>query len=303
MNRPWFQLHSRDWLDNKELRRCSGNARALLADLMCLASEGTPHGYLRDDVGPLTEKYMAFRCTVTIAGLRRYLSELIDAKRVAVHESGSMFIPRMVRDEEIRLKRAAGGSLGGNPNLTPKSDAEGYPSLSKEGKAAPRTRTDVRSDSDSVVSSKLVLVLEKKNADSETSPDPQTRIRALCLNLAARHPGNPPKLAKVETAAELCFADDRAKDPGETVERWCEKATRNHDAHCVQWADTKARRGQDYAVGLVEWFASGTYLVSPRVAQRGKSQTREPTAEEMAESQAAVGAMLAEEKALRESKK
>ena len=145
-----MKLHTRDWLDNKELRRCSPGARAILADLMCLAHEGYPYGYLTDKLGPLTEEYLASRCVVSVDKLREGITQLKAALRVHENESGALYIKRMVEDEEIRLKRAAGGSLGGNPKLTRKDNLNGNLQIHSEDNRSSRERT--RADSDSVSS-------------------------------------------------------------------------------------------------------------------------------------------------------
>lgn len=160
MNRPWMQLHTRDWLDNKELRRCTAESRAVLSDLMCLAHEGFPYGNLADSCGPLTEEYMAARCVLPPAKFRRAVDDLKRHSRLHEGTDGVLFIKRMVEDEDVRSKRAAGGKLGGNPNiqvkvpvnvkvnlpvnLTPNLNAnhQGYP--------VPRVHADTRSGIDSL---------------------------------------------------------------------------------------------------------------------------------------------------------
>ena len=146
MNRPWMQLHTRDWLDNKELRRCSPTARSVLADLMCLAHEGEPYGYLGDKIGPLSDEYMASRCVLTVAVFRRSLFELQRAVRVET-EGPRLLIRRMVDDEAVRVKRAEGGKLGGNPNIERKVNLPDNLNPNHQGYPPPRVRTDTRSDS------------------------------------------------------------------------------------------------------------------------------------------------------------
>lgn len=114
---PWFKFYGRRWLDNKELRRCSPASRAVLVDLMALAHEGEPYGYLADKVGPLTEQYMASRCVLSPAKFRHALDELKNHDRIKQDDAGRLFIEQMVSEEEVREKRAAGGSRGGNPQL------------------------------------------------------------------------------------------------------------------------------------------------------------------------------------------
>ncbi len=117
MTRPWMKFFTRDWLDSKELRRCSTVSRSILIDLMALAHEGERYGYLNDAIGPLTEDFMASRCSVSVPELLRSIAELTKNKRLNL-DGDALFVPRMVADEELRLKRAAGGHLGGNPALS-----------------------------------------------------------------------------------------------------------------------------------------------------------------------------------------
>jgi hypothetical protein len=162
VNLPWMRFHTRDWLDNKELRRCSASARAILADLMCLAHEGEPYGHLADKVGPLTVKYMASRCVVTTGQFLKAIAELTKHERIKTAESGALFVERMVEDEELRLKMAEGGRKGGNPNLRRKVGGEVNLPDNPEDKHA-RTRADSGSGSLSPT-----LEFQRKPAQVET---------------------------------------------------------------------------------------------------------------------------------------
>ncbi len=120
MNRPWMKLWTRDWLDCKELRRCSASSRGVLLDLMCLANEGHPYGFLADKVAGLAVKLMASRCAMTCSQFLKSVTELIENDCLHVDENGVYFIRRMVEDEALRVKRAEGGKLSiGHPNTHP----------------------------------------------------------------------------------------------------------------------------------------------------------------------------------------
>ena len=174
MIRPWMQFYTRDWLDSKELRRCKPESRAVLADLMCLAHEGDKYGYLVDSVGPLTSEYMAARCSMALPKFRRCLNDLISNTRIQQDEGG-FFISRMVRDEDIRKRRAAGGILGGNPSLKVDDEVNLPPNLDTnlkdKGKGYPvspaRARADSDSDSDVSSVGGSPVVPEKQRTDLE----------------------------------------------------------------------------------------------------------------------------------------
>ncbi len=156
MQRPWFQMHSRDWLDNKELRRCSPTARGLLIDLMCVAHEGTPYGHLADKMGPLSAHYLYSRCSMERTQFARALGQLKASGRIAETDTDKcLYVPRMVRDEAIRLARSAGGDKSAdNENVPRKKALEGYPSDHPSLKIDSRAR--MRADSDSDYSSSCV---------------------------------------------------------------------------------------------------------------------------------------------------
>lgn len=146
MERPWMKFHTRDWLDNKELRRCSPTARAVLTDLMCLAHEGVPYGNLSDKVGPLSIEFMASRCFVPRRVFNKALIELVDNSRIGRSDTNNLFIPRMVEDEALRVRRAEGGKASiGHPNTHPPKKNEGYPCLETHSRA--RMRADSGSGS------------------------------------------------------------------------------------------------------------------------------------------------------------
>lgn len=129
MNRPWMQLYTRDWLDSKELRRCDPVSRAVLCDLMCLAHEGEPYGFLRDSIGPISHEYLAQRCMVSLALLRKCLKELREAGWVIEHPDGLEVLmtslpkkcvrPRKFRASEAR--RRVNVKAAGNISLSLRS--------------------------------------------------------------------------------------------------------------------------------------------------------------------------------------
>lgn len=152
---------TRDWLDDSELRRCSPLSRAVLVDLLCLAWDGSPVGYLSDSHGPFTEKYMASRMVIRPGQLRTATKELVEHDRLQM-DGQTYYFKEMARAEEIRQRRAAGGAASlNNPNVPhrkgilpmptkgpPPSGSEGYPSEVSKDIHTSRARDRARAGSD-----------------------------------------------------------------------------------------------------------------------------------------------------------
>lgn len=160
MERPYLPLYTRDWLDDIALRSCSAASRAILADLMCLAHEGTPYGYLAVKGVSITERFIGGRCNVPAKLLRNAITELLQHGRLHQDETGLISIPRMVKDEALRLKRGSGGKLGGNPALKVNQNGDGKVNLPDnqdgEGKDNPPSRERTRTRSDTDIASAVV---------------------------------------------------------------------------------------------------------------------------------------------------
>lgn len=115
--RPSFQFYPSDWLRDTALRSCSIEARGLWIDMLCYMHEGYPYGYLKVGTKVILPVNLASMTGLTLEVAERLLHELRNADVFSVDDEGCMFSRRMVRDEAIRSKRAAGGHLGGNPAL------------------------------------------------------------------------------------------------------------------------------------------------------------------------------------------
>lgn len=138
MKRPSFQFYPGDWMRDAALRSCSVGARGLWADLMCVMHDGDPYGHLSVNGRGLTDQQASSICGVSLAVYRRLLAELEAAGVPARTPDGVLLSRRMVRDEEIRNRRAAGGEESlKNPHVPRPKDrgkggvegrSEGYPS-------------------------------------------------------------------------------------------------------------------------------------------------------------------------------
>ena len=117
MKRPSFQFYPGDWLNDAALRTCSVAARGLWIEMLCLMHQGSDYGYLKVNHRPILPVNLSRISGATLEETEGYLDELAKAGVYAVDGDGCIYSKRMIRDENIREKRASGGVLGGNPAL------------------------------------------------------------------------------------------------------------------------------------------------------------------------------------------
>lgn len=117
VKRPSFQFYPGDWLRSTDLRSCSIGARGLWIDMICLMHEGVEYGYLKVGSKVILPPNLARMVGATLSEVEGWLDELVTAGVVSTDEQGCYLCRRMIRDEEIRVSRAAGGTKGGNPSL------------------------------------------------------------------------------------------------------------------------------------------------------------------------------------------
>ena len=155
--RPAFQFYPGDWLRDTGLRSCSAAARGLWMDILCFMHEGSPYGYLKVNHKVILSPNLARMCGLTLQETDGCLAELAEAGVFEIDAEGVIFSRRMIRDEELRNKRAACGHLGGNPTL--KDNHKVSVCLSNEVKQKP---TPSSSSSSSNTTSKEVVGAPKK---------------------------------------------------------------------------------------------------------------------------------------------
>ena len=86
-------------------------------DMICFMHEGSPYGHLKVKDKVILPPNLARMCGLTLQETEGYLAELHEAGVYDTDEAGCIYSRRMIRDENLRNARAAGGKKGGNPNL------------------------------------------------------------------------------------------------------------------------------------------------------------------------------------------
>ena len=122
MKRPSFQFYPSDWLRDTALRSCSTGARGLWIDMICFMHEGQPYGHLKVGNKVILSSNLARMVGETIDTVDEWLDELKQAGVYETTEEGVIYSRRMIRDENLRQIRAAGGVKGGNPALLVNKD-------------------------------------------------------------------------------------------------------------------------------------------------------------------------------------
>ena len=115
--RPSFQFYPGDWLRDTALRTCSVAARGLWIEMICLMHEGQPYGHLKVGDKVIDAPTLARMVGSNTRTIQSLLCELLHANVCEKLSDHTIISRRMIRDEDIRLRRAAGGIKGGNPAL------------------------------------------------------------------------------------------------------------------------------------------------------------------------------------------
>ena len=118
MKLPASQFYWADWLRDPAVRASSLEARGLWMDLLAHMHAGTPRGFLRVNDNAVTEAQIARMVGEPPPRIRKLLAELERNGVFARAEDGAIYSRRMVRDEDLRVKRGEFGKLSLNhPNV------------------------------------------------------------------------------------------------------------------------------------------------------------------------------------------
>lgn len=112
MKRPAFQFYPADWQSDSGLKLCSLAARGLWIEMICVMHASEPYGHLCAAGRPLDARDLAKLVGESERDVKRWLDELIRNNVCSVVE-GAFVSRRMVRDENLRERRASGG-VGGS---------------------------------------------------------------------------------------------------------------------------------------------------------------------------------------------
>lgn len=168
MKRPAFQFYPGDWLRDTALRSVSVGARGAWIDMLCMMHDGTPYGYLKVNLKVILPVNLARILGATLPEVEGWLSELSQAGVYSTDQDGCIYSRRMIRDEELREKRAKGGFSGGNPalRLTSKDNLAGgakdIPKVDPKDKQKPTPSSSSSSSSSTDISGRFQIPSEEE---------------------------------------------------------------------------------------------------------------------------------------------
>lgn len=172
--RPSFQFYPADWLTKIELRMVSVAARGLWIDMICIMHQGEPYGYLKVKGKVISKDKLGVFLGVEAGVVESCLSELEGAGLFSTDDEGAIYSRRMVRDEVVRAKRAAGGCKGGNPALMnkvkdkTKDNLDGKHTLPPPSSSSSSSSSKEKKELDPILEKKCGMILAFLNSKART---------------------------------------------------------------------------------------------------------------------------------------
>ena len=195
MKRPAFQFYPSDWRTDAALQSCSLAAQGLWMNMICIAHECEPYGHLTVNNKPMGCSQIARLVGIGAKDCDKLLRELFDAGVFSMVDE-TIYSRRMVSDEDLRTRRAAGGEAGKSHGIKGASHgSKGGRPPNGRGVSEPPIKPPPSSSSSSSSSSAL-------NTDN-LPPTDAGRVCGLMrqAGIADTNPGHPDLLALLAAGA------------------------------------------------------------------------------------------------------
>lgn len=109
----WTKFYWSNWLGDAKLRSCSICARGMWMDMLAVAAQSDPVGYIQAPAGGQLITMLARISGISKPEAEEYFCELVDAGVLKYDEFGRVYDQRMVRDNENLQKAITSGKRGG----------------------------------------------------------------------------------------------------------------------------------------------------------------------------------------------
>lgn len=113
----WSKFYWSDWLSDPGLRNCSLAARGLWIDMLCIAAQSDPIGYLTIKGQSLTVHDTARMVGGSAPEVMKLIEELERNGVLSRDRNGTIYNRRLVRDAKRSREAKKNGKEGGNPSL------------------------------------------------------------------------------------------------------------------------------------------------------------------------------------------
>lgn len=134
IKRPSMQWYPGDFRRDLGVQSCSFEARALWREMLDLMHDGEPYGHLTAGGVKITAGDLGRFIGKPQKTVAKWLKELEDRKVFSTTAAGVIYSRRMVRDESLRNRRAAGGPKSLENENVPKPKDGGKDSAKDTGK-------------------------------------------------------------------------------------------------------------------------------------------------------------------------
>lgn len=141
--------------------------------MLCYMHEASPYGYLKVGHKVILPDNLARMVGATLPEVEGLLKDLEDAEVFSRDENGHIYSRRLIRDEEIRRTRAAGGFKGGNPLLKSgmKDNHTEVERLTSEDKQKPTPSSSLSSSSSTQDNTSSELPFEEPTRFSDDTTE------------------------------------------------------------------------------------------------------------------------------------
>jgi hypothetical protein len=185
VKRPSFQFYPADWQRDTALQACSLEARGLWIEMICRMHDGWPYGYLRAGSKVIDETALARMVGLPISRCKKLLGELEAAGVTKRASDGAFFSSRMIRDEQLRCDRAAGGAKSvAHPTVAARMKGSLGPSIrAAERPLAPSFTPTFEPSPSSSSSASSSTTNEERDATPRSGQDDQAKelVQKFCV--------------------------------------------------------------------------------------------------------------------------
>lgn len=136
---PALHFYPGDWKKDLGVQSLCFFDRHVWFECMLLMHESEERGVLVLNNKPIVEESLARMLGLDNQILTKSLAKIIEMGVCSIREDGAIYCRRMVKDQDIRLKRIKAGSMGGNPNLLKQDSTKPQP-ISKQN---PESETEI----------------------------------------------------------------------------------------------------------------------------------------------------------------